>query len=77
VAADGVAVGAHGGAGAARLRAELNGTTQRDHNQCCVRGSTRVLLGTEPIGATRGMISAGTGLSLSDDHHVGDVGRDG
>jgi hypothetical protein len=45
--------------------------------QRCACGSTRVLLGAEPIGATSGMISAGAGLSMSDDHHVGDVGRDG
>ena len=43
--------------------------------QRCGCGATRVLLGTEPIGAAAGMIPNGAGLSLSDDDHVGDVGR--
>ena len=45
--------------------------------QRCACGSTRVLLGTEPIRAAAGMIASGAGLSLSDDHHAGNVGRDG
>jgi hypothetical protein len=45
--------------------------------QRCACGSTRVLLGAEPIGVAAGMIASGAGLSLSDDDHAGDVGRDG
>ncbi len=39
--------------------------------QRCACGSTRVLLGAEPIGTATGMISGGAGLSMSDDRHVG------
>ncbi len=45
--------------------------------QRCACGSTRVLLGAEPIGVAAGMIPAGSGLPMSDDRHVGNVGRDG
>jgi hypothetical protein len=45
--------------------------------QRCACGSTRVLLGAEPIGVAAGMIAGSAGLSLSDDDHAGDVGRDG
>jgi hypothetical protein len=45
--------------------------------QRCPCGASRVLLGAEPIGAADGMISARAGLSMSDDHHVGDVSRRG
>jgi hypothetical protein len=47
--------------------------------QRCGCGATRVLLGSEPVGRSidtvAGMIPNGAGLSLSDDDHVGDVGR--
>jgi len=43
--------------------------------QRCGCGATRVLLGSEPVRASAGMIPKGAGLSLSDDDHVGDVGR--
>jgi hypothetical protein len=43
--------------------------------QRCGCGATRVLLGAEPVGTAAGMIPNGAGLSLSDDDHVGDVGR--
>jgi hypothetical protein len=49
--------------------------------QRCGCGATRVLLGADPVGTPSGsppgMIASGAGLSLSDDHHAGDVGRDG
>ena len=45
--------------------------------QRCACGSARVLLGAEPVGVAAGMIVRDAGLSLSDDYHAGDAGRDG